>query len=492
LGCANDGCVDPSAAPAAAKQAKALYPYAGGEGQLQFEPGAIIDIESEQSAEWWIGTCNGQRGVFPANYVQLVDTSSAAQIAQLQAQTDQMRQMSVSAPPAAPAAGAGGGGGLDMTTAAQAALQAIPELSGLQYAHLSVATPGDEDNEYQFQVTDPQTHGTGMDAHVVFTVISRLKTGNTYSKICVSRRYSDFKWLFDVLVELYSGSIIPPLPSKDMLYGIAGKSGKGGEKTDGFMIKRARGLCVFLFMVVSHAELRDSAILREFLSDDSMAWAACKERTKMMLDKKSTMDKLSGWVDKKKEQLKENEKIGNLATQAGVAMESRQTSLEDQEWEGYNIWADNLNKRVTALAGSVGGLAKSIKDSSENHAKVATCIMDVGDVDDLARTIGLRHLHPVLTASTKHAKAQAQRWAECLDVFQRLTGSLCGALEKRENKRFRLQAAKINLVKAKTSSSSQKVRAKCDTKQQRQQQQQRVCGAVLGGPWSGVMPIASL
>ncbi|CCH60990.1 hypothetical protein TBLA_0D04950 [Henningerozyma blattae CBS 6284] len=56
-------------------KAVALYTFDGEErGDLSFRKGDIIVIikKSESQDDWWSGRCNGEEGIFPANYVELV------------------------------------------------------------------------------------------------------------------------------------------------------------------------------------------------------------------------------------------------------------------------------------------------------------------------------------------------------------------------------------------------------------------------------------
>mgnify|MGYP000821634298 CR=1 FL=1 len=48
---------------------KALYSFGGEQpGDLVFQKGDIIYVQ-KQDGSWWEGTCNGQYGPFPSNYV---------------------------------------------------------------------------------------------------------------------------------------------------------------------------------------------------------------------------------------------------------------------------------------------------------------------------------------------------------------------------------------------------------------------------------------
>ncbi|KAI9299347.1 SH3 domain-containing protein, partial [Cunninghamella echinulata] len=53
---------------------KALYPFASNDGSsLKFEPGDTIHVLAQLPSGWWDGLCNGTRGWFPSNYVEIID-----------------------------------------------------------------------------------------------------------------------------------------------------------------------------------------------------------------------------------------------------------------------------------------------------------------------------------------------------------------------------------------------------------------------------------
>ncbi|KAI9315915.1 ras guanine nucleotide exchange factor domain-containing protein [Dichotomocladium elegans] len=52
----------------------ALYPYISTDiSSLSFEQGAVIDVLAQLDSGWWDGWCNGKRGWFPSNYVQIIE-----------------------------------------------------------------------------------------------------------------------------------------------------------------------------------------------------------------------------------------------------------------------------------------------------------------------------------------------------------------------------------------------------------------------------------
>ncbi|XP_077966376.1 tyrosine-protein kinase Fyn-like [Styela clava] len=63
------------ATPATKKKAVALFDVVKDEDvEISIRTGDIItDIEYTEKKDWWLGTCNGQRGLIPANYVKLID-----------------------------------------------------------------------------------------------------------------------------------------------------------------------------------------------------------------------------------------------------------------------------------------------------------------------------------------------------------------------------------------------------------------------------------
>jgi hypothetical protein len=72
----------------------------------------------------------------------------------------------------------------------------------------------------------------------------------------VKRRYSDFAWLREVLIQEYSLSIVPPVAEKTF--------GKNFE--DKFLLKRKSFLSSFMEYVLGHPELRSCTALKAFLS----------------------------------------------------------------------------------------------------------------------------------------------------------------------------------------------------------------------------------
>jgi len=54
-------------------QCKALYAYAATEAdELALQPGDIVTIINKDNEGWWEGALKGKKGLFPSNYVELI------------------------------------------------------------------------------------------------------------------------------------------------------------------------------------------------------------------------------------------------------------------------------------------------------------------------------------------------------------------------------------------------------------------------------------
>ncbi|KQK10724.1 sorting nexin 1 isoform X1 [Brachypodium distachyon] len=110
-------------------------------------------------------------------------------------------------------------------------------------------------------VTDPVKMGTGVQSYISYRVITKtnLPEFEGPEKIVI-RRYSDFEWLHDRLVEKYKGFFIPPLPEKNAV-----------EKfrfSKEFIELRRQALDLFINRIASHPELKQSEDFRIFLQAD--------------------------------------------------------------------------------------------------------------------------------------------------------------------------------------------------------------------------------
>ncbi|PNH00419.1 Sorting nexin 1, partial [Tetrabaena socialis] len=114
-------------------------------------------------------------------------------------------------------------------------------------------------------VTDPVKQGEGVGAWVSYQV----RTKSTHRRYVASfykvvRRFRDFAWLHDKLVEKNKGFIVPPLPEKSAV--------QKYQMATEFIDQRRRALQVFVNRVACHPTLKDSKELETFLQADEEQW----------------------------------------------------------------------------------------------------------------------------------------------------------------------------------------------------------------------------
>ncbi|PNW82491.1 hypothetical protein CHLRE_06g281050v5 [Chlamydomonas reinhardtii] len=125
--------------------------------------------------------------------------------------------------------------------------------------------PATVNKEFEIEVTDPVKQGDGVAAYVSY----KVRTKTTHPSYAapfneVIRRFRDFAWLHDKLVEKNKGLIVPPLPEKSAVQ-------KYQMSTD-FIDQRRRALQVFVTRVACHPVLKDSRELNTFLQANEEAW----------------------------------------------------------------------------------------------------------------------------------------------------------------------------------------------------------------------------
>ena len=97
-------------------------------------------------------------------------------------------------------------------------------------------------------------------SYKLYTIISKKMVESTFN--CkVNRRFSDFEWLSQTLINKYPGYIIPELPEKNFL------ASMNFEKSE-FIEARRRDLEDFLEKLLDHRYLRNAEEVRAFILDD--------------------------------------------------------------------------------------------------------------------------------------------------------------------------------------------------------------------------------
>lgn len=121
----------------------------------------------------------------------------------------------------------------------------------------------DEDPEpFEISVGDPMKVGELTNAHIVYTITTKTTSKLfTYPDTTVTRRYSDFLWLYNRLLNNHPGYIIPPPPEKQAY----------GRFDDKFVENRRLALGKMLQKIVSRKVFQDDKDLIIFLQSENFA-----------------------------------------------------------------------------------------------------------------------------------------------------------------------------------------------------------------------------
>ncbi|KAI9100558.1 hypothetical protein DFS34DRAFT_648473 [Phlyctochytrium arcticum] len=112
---------------------------------------------------------------------------------------------------------------------------------------------------FNCSVSDPHKINQ-MGSYIAYQVKTQTDCPDySAGEIVVSRRFSDFLWLYNRLVENFFGVIIPPIPGKQAR----------GRFEDDFVQNRRAGLDTFIRKVAVHPILQTSEDLRAFLASTS-------------------------------------------------------------------------------------------------------------------------------------------------------------------------------------------------------------------------------
>ena len=162
---------------------------------------------------------------------------------------------------------------VDAESAAAAPPSNPPAVSmeiGVRPAPVEVSVPAYEaagSGDLQIEVSDPHRAGEGMSKHVEYKV-TYWSTLSGYTNIsgCVTRRYSDFEWLWKQLRATTDGIIVPSLPQKTLV--------ANDDPTSGAIEARRRHLAVFVARIAAHPIMRESKDLQIFLEEqDKASWS---------------------------------------------------------------------------------------------------------------------------------------------------------------------------------------------------------------------------
>ena len=180
----------------------------------------------------------------------------------------------------------------------------------------------------------------------------------------VRRRYSDFEWLRQILLNFYSSSVIPPIPKKNKI---------GGDRFDEtFLIKRTRNLEKFLNLLMEDPVIRVSQLLYDFLSIEEEDKFADKKKyynnfklPMYLRDYKSPTGKLDITINEEREIYYQNLKDNTELNQELLTKLNKNIKLLNGEITAVVNRMDEISKNCEEL------FLNSVKYSDDKDIKIS-------------------------------------------------------------------------------------------------------------------------
>ena len=170
----------------------------------------------------------------------------------------------------------------------------------------------------------------------------------------VVRRYSDFEWFRSILINLFPGRVIPPIPKKNKI---------GGDRfNEEFLEKRTRTLEKFLNLLLEDPSIKTSQIFYDFVSIEELNIFSDKKKyynsiklPQSLKDYKSLSGKLDVKLDENRESI--YQKIKN------------ETDISQELLSKLNKQIKSLNNEINTVIIRLNEIAKSCEELFLNSVK---------------------------------------------------------------------------------------------------------------------------
>ncbi|KAK9886027.1 hypothetical protein WA026_014813 [Henosepilachna vigintioctopunctata] len=140
----------------------------------------------------------------------------------------------------------------------------------------------DENSDLCVKIDNPQKHLETLETYITFRITTKsARIEFPENEYCVRRRYNDFIWLRQKLVDLHSFCIVPALPGKHSLIGQLDRYSKE------FILLRMKSLNVFMSRIVQHPILSCNEHLFYFLTARPQDFAAHRKQRQIDLKTRS-------------------------------------------------------------------------------------------------------------------------------------------------------------------------------------------------------------
>ncbi|KNE68596.1 hypothetical protein AMAG_12762 [Allomyces macrogynus ATCC 38327] len=162
----------------------------------------------------------------------------------------------------------------------------------LSYSKIQLQVPAVAASPFKVTVSEPTKIGDAMSPFTAYKVVTKTTQPGFRSESVVSRRYSEFLWLYQRLVTQHPGIVVPGTPEKQAI----------GRFSEGFVEHRRVGLQVFLRKVAAHPVLRTDPAFQMFVEAESLKDEV--RRWGMVLESESEWLMLcDAWFEEKRRQV---------------------------------------------------------------------------------------------------------------------------------------------------------------------------------------------
>lgn len=268
---------------------------------------------------------------------------------------------------------------------------------------------------------------------------------SAFPSAIVSRRYSDFVWLSDQLVESLPGNIVPPLPEKQIL----------GRFDEDFIDYRMRALEKFLNRISKQEKLRKSPFFETFLmaSDASFNLAKMSHQSAIMTATISAMSSVTGWLGNAMNQISSPLGLG------GKLIENEKTAM-DLQFEEIAEKNNRLIDLMTSVREQAYEYIKASCESSVALSELSDSFQSVGEAEvtydpvlaSLYSNTGV-FVNNLAVEVGKEARASIIAFEEPLLEHLHLLLSVKRALDQREAARQAYMQARQETVNAEAAHS---------------------------------------
>lgn len=277
------------------------------------------------------------------------------------------------------------------------------------------------------KVSDPiKISGGAFSSHVEYKVSTRSNLPKfKEEEVTVTRRYSDFTWLSDILAAEFPGVVIPALPDKQISLGGFTKL---SFSTD--VDARARALEKFLQRVGAHPQLAYSKRFHVFLQcEDPGSFASAKVEPRDGEEAKSSGNAMAGVMGM----------LGNLAKQTtGQKAELERTSA-DERFDEISAYLTTLEGHLDKVSKAATAMVRRNRQSSEELFEFSQGVGGLGNCETDSLSMALTQtgssLDQLSQAATKHVNGELLQLDEPLQEYVRLLRSLKAALKRRVDRK---------------------------------------------------------